>query len=300
MSRQGQIADRFTAAIDQLGQEGKDKLSIRLGGVYALQRIMVESSSSESAAIEVLSAFVRTHASRPSMTPRAVSTSPEDVRAAVAVLGHRPHPTAPEYDRVNLSGSLLGLGLADLHGVVFDDVDLTGADLHGASLGKTRLLTARCGGCDLSGADLGRADLTGFRGIEARFNFASITAADMDWANLQDAHLDGCHLNHSQLKNADLSGATFKMAFLPFADLRSAWLFRADLRGADLSGADLRGAHLRGADMSPAQSQILQFRTDLRGADLSTAEDVTSPMVAGAIIDDRTKLPPGVARPPWR
>ena len=38
LALQGQVADRFTAAIDQLGQEdGKrqDKLSLRLGGIYA-------------------------------------------------------------------------------------------------------------------------------------------------------------------------------------------------------------------------------------------------------------------------
>lgn len=38
LSREGQVTERFTRAIDQLGSE---KLEVRLGGIYALERIAV-------------------------------------------------------------------------------------------------------------------------------------------------------------------------------------------------------------------------------------------------------------------
>jgi hypothetical protein len=41
-ARQGQFADRFTRAIDQLGSadgNGAPQLEIRLGGIYALERV---------------------------------------------------------------------------------------------------------------------------------------------------------------------------------------------------------------------------------------------------------------------
>src|SRR5918995_2237337 len=38
-TRERQITERFTKAIDQLGETGPEKLAIRLGGIYALERI---------------------------------------------------------------------------------------------------------------------------------------------------------------------------------------------------------------------------------------------------------------------
>jgi hypothetical protein len=64
LTEQGQITDRFSRAIDQLGQEGTDKLDLRLGGIYGLERIMRDSSADEPAIVEVLCAFVRDHAHR--------------------------------------------------------------------------------------------------------------------------------------------------------------------------------------------------------------------------------------------
>ena len=41
IDRQGQITDRYTKAIDQLGSE---KLDVRIGGIYALERIARDSA----------------------------------------------------------------------------------------------------------------------------------------------------------------------------------------------------------------------------------------------------------------
>src|SRR3712207_3973288 len=44
LTRQGQITERFTRAIDQLGH---DRTEIRLGGIYALERIAKESEEDQ-------------------------------------------------------------------------------------------------------------------------------------------------------------------------------------------------------------------------------------------------------------
>jgi len=90
----------------------------------------------EPAVVQVLSAFVRTHAPRPATSGKTVPSSPADVRASIAVLGNRPNPDRYPLD---LSNTLLGLDLADLHGA-----DLSGAELDGAGLSAA----------DLSGANL--------------------------------------------------------------------------------------------------------------------------------------------------
>src|SRR4028118_2289012 len=59
LAEQGQITERFTKAIDQLGS---DNISIRLGGIYALERIAKDSERDHWTIMEVLSAFVRENA----------------------------------------------------------------------------------------------------------------------------------------------------------------------------------------------------------------------------------------------
>jgi type VI protein secretion system component VasK len=55
-TQEGQITDRFTKAIDHLG---KDKLAVRLGAIYALERIARDSEYDHWAVMEILTAFVR-------------------------------------------------------------------------------------------------------------------------------------------------------------------------------------------------------------------------------------------------
>src|SRR5215217_7240664 len=64
ITEQGQITERFTRAIDQLGESdaktGEPKLEIRLGGIYALERIANDSPERDySPVMAVLTAYVR-------------------------------------------------------------------------------------------------------------------------------------------------------------------------------------------------------------------------------------------------
>lgn len=69
---QGQITDRFNRATNSLGSASMD---VRLGGIYALHRIMTDSPRDRTTVISVLAAYVRRQAPVP--------TAP-DVRADVS------------------------------------------------------------------------------------------------------------------------------------------------------------------------------------------------------------------------
>jgi hypothetical protein len=74
VSQQGQITDRFTKAIEQLGTADEDqkkhrKLMVRPGGIYALHRIADESERDRSAILAVLSAYVRENSPRTNYKP---------------------------------------------------------------------------------------------------------------------------------------------------------------------------------------------------------------------------------------
>jgi hypothetical protein len=190
LSRQGQVTDRYTKAIEQLGS---DKLDVRIGGIYALERIARDSPRDHLTIMEVLAAFIRAHSHEqwPPAEPGAQlperGTRP-DVQAAATVIGRRTirHDVEPP-----------DLAAADL-----TRADLAGANLTGANLTGANLTGANCGGANLTSAWLDGANLTG-----AYFSGANLTSAGLDRANLSGAWLDGANLTGAYFGRANLSGA---------------------------------------------------------------------------------------------
>ena len=65
LAQEGQITDRYTKAIEQLGAvdaSGNKKLEVRLGGIYALERIAKDSKRDHWPIMEVLCTYVRENA----------------------------------------------------------------------------------------------------------------------------------------------------------------------------------------------------------------------------------------------
>lgn len=65
LTREGQVTDRYNAAV---GNIGEDALEVRLGGIYALQRIMQDSSRDQPSIVDVLSTYIRNHAKKPNQS----------------------------------------------------------------------------------------------------------------------------------------------------------------------------------------------------------------------------------------
>lgn len=70
IAEQGQLTERFTRAVDQLGS---DRLDLRLGGIYALERIARDSPPDRATIGEVLTAYIRQRS--PGRLPNQASTS---------------------------------------------------------------------------------------------------------------------------------------------------------------------------------------------------------------------------------
>ena len=123
---EGQITERFTRAIAQLGD---DNLAFRLGGIYALERIAKDSEKDHSPIMEILTAYVRERAPRQEGIGKAAKTPPTDIQAALTVIGRR------ETTGENRSTAPLDLRATQLAGA-----DLTGAPLRGVKLAGACLL----------------------------------------------------------------------------------------------------------------------------------------------------------------
>ena len=109
LTEQGQVTDRYTKAVEQLGS---DKLDVRIGAIYALERIARDSAKDHPTVMEVLAAFVREHSNEqwPRPLPEAGAAIPQrttrpDVRAAVTVIGGR--DSTRDQERIDLTGANL-------------------------------------------------------------------------------------------------------------------------------------------------------------------------------------------------
>jgi Pentapeptide repeats (8 copies) len=212
VNREGQITERFTRAIDQLGATdettGKPRLEIRLGGVYALERIAWDSPERDySTVMEVLTAYVRentTQAPGPSKGSSDAALTSNEATAEADKGAKQPAPPEPRRPTADIQAILDVLGRAQDR---VPEKYRTRLDLNEAILQNARLKKA-----NLSEARLRRVDLRG---------------ADLRGADLREASLWGANLREADLREADLRGAN---------------LLAADLRGADLRGAILQAA----------------------------------------------------------
>jgi len=270
LTEQGQVTDRYTKAIEQLGS---DKLDVRIGSIYALDRIARDSAGDHPAVMEVLTAFIREHSREPwPLTTDADQREPgadrpektlrPDVQAAISVVGRRNH--TDDVQRLDLTGAdLAGGNLANgqLQGAILTRATLAHAvllssDLTGALLFDADLTDATLNDANLTGAHLGGADLTD--AILADANLTDVTFAygrGLGNAVLTRAQFFRANLTHARLDHALLEGALLIDAHLSGADLTDAKLAGANLNGADLTGADLNGADLTGA-LWPADAVV--------------------------------------------
>jgi hypothetical protein len=108
-----------------------DKLDVRIGGIYALERIARDSPRDHPTVMAVLAAFIREHSrelwSLPEPGTKTVSrrTTRPDVQAALTVIGRRD----VTHDRERLSLRRAVLVRATLRGADLTNVNLTYADL---------------------------------------------------------------------------------------------------------------------------------------------------------------------------
>ncbi len=114
------MTDRYTKAIEQLGSE---KLDVRIGGIYALERVARDSARDHPTVMEVLAAFIREHSREQWPPPDPGGREQEgwtrpDIQAAVTMIGRR--DAKRDMERINLYGAYL------VHAYL-RDADLTSA-----------------------------------------------------------------------------------------------------------------------------------------------------------------------------
>jgi Pentapeptide repeats (9 copies) len=213
LSKEGQITERFTRAIDQLGS---DKLEIKLGGIYALERIAKDSPKDHWPIMEMLTAYVRENAPWPSKEEdrtgdlferkvldftepsieEVINKPKSDIQAIMTVLQRRDWANEREIrDRIDLRNTNLL------------SVDLHDANLQGAILMDTNLENAWLYKTNLEGAFLIRSNLKNAYLDKANLSYSTLTESDLEGAKLKDVNLEGAELKYAVLYGVDLTNA---------------------------------------------------------------------------------------------
>jgi hypothetical protein len=165
ISQDQQVTERFTRAIDQLGatddKTGNPRQEVRLGGIYALERIARDSPERDySTVMEVLTAYVRENTPQASEPSEGSSEDPATSNEATAEADEaakQPASQEPRRPTADIQAILDVLGRAQTRA---PEEYRTRLDLHEVVLQRANLRSA-----DLLGADLLGADLRGARGV---------------------------------------------------------------------------------------------------------------------------------------
>ena len=231
--KQRRIQESFAKAVEQLGS---DKLQVRLGGIYTLERIYMQETRDDYWVImETLTAFIREQTrSAPARTdiltftpsiPPLPDTPPTDIAAALNVIKRRPKEAQAQEAREQLT---LDLSNSHLCGADFSRATLNGANLRGANLSRAVFDYANFQQSDFSFADLSDASL-----VAADLTLANFTSAELEAASFMGAKLNGAFFIHSNLGQATLAEASCLTTHFSRANLTGTSFGNADLSTAD-------------------------------------------------------------------
>jgi Pentapeptide repeats (8 copies) len=246
-----QVTERFSKAIEHLGS---DKIDIRLGGIYALEQIAIDSPEKYHwTIVEILSAVIREKSPRiVDIRKESKVTDPKvDIKAVAFVLSRRNVERDPQDKFINL-----------------EVVNLSGIEIESSgNFDNCNLAYSNFTGAKLNGIKLRKVILTGSILIHAKLRGVDLSGADLSGKNLPGSYM-GIYENGANLSYADLSEANLTKANLNCTDLTRTNFSRANLSDADLSDANLSQIILDGAIVSNTRFKNNEGMTEELRSDL--------------------------------
>ena len=309
------LSERYQRGTEMLGRE---ILSVRLGGIYALQQLAEDYPEQYHIRImRLFCAFVRLPTRDQSLEPGQAVIEPgtllgirHDVEAVMQMIGSR--------DKSRIALERKADFRLDLRGANLPTAQFLSADLSNAMFHNSKLSGANFANTDLTDSFLSYSDLSKAQFHNVTFTRTRLWSANLSCAMLQDADLSrknfhNVNLSGANLLRANLSGAIFQdakasNALLERANLSLAGFLRADLSGAWLVMADMSGAHFSDADLTSANiAEANLSGVKFSGGGLQTAQGLTQAQLDDARADPNDPpeltgvLDPGSGEPlVWR
>ena len=293
------LTQRFADATQHLASK---ELTVRLGAIFALERMARNSARDHWAIVEILTAYIRENSPwKPSPTVDKImervlaeqgttdanvserycsalakdehgSTSPPelkpDIQLVLSVLGRRvnsPDREGQTWQVLNLQGT-----------------DLQGADLRGINFDRAIFDRSNLRAVDFRNASLKNARFSYSVLVDANFAEATAEGAQFDYANAQEANFYKVVARQAKFFGTCLVHAQFGEGILENSRFKGTLLTRALFWDANLDGADFELANLGDADLS---------RSTVKGTDMRGAINVRQSQIDTMVKDSSTRLP---------
>ena len=288
-AQQGLLNERYQKGAEMLGSE---ILSVRLGGIYALQRLAEECPEQYHIQImRLFCAFVRLPTKDHSLKSGQMEIEPgtllgirQDVEAVKEVIGSRAKSGIALERKARFRLDLRGANLPEAQ---FLDADLSNASFHHSNLSGANFANKDVSDAVLTYSNLSKAIFTNMNFTGTRLEYSNLSAAMLQDADLPRVGFNGADLSRVNFLRANLSGAIFEdaivaNAWLEGANLSRAGFLRANLSGARLVNADLSGADFLDADLNKANISC----ANLSGAEFSNGGQQAAKGLTQAQLDE--------------
>ena len=283
-AQQSLLNERYQRGAEMLGSS---VLSVRMGGIYALQRLGEEHPDEYHIQImRLFCAFVRNptgsegvpHKQYSEDEPGAFPILREDVQVVMTAIGSRSQ-IGLDLEK-SMANFKLELDGADLGGANLYHANLAGGNLSGVNLVHSGLRNSDLSRANLAGATLRRAYMATANLSGANMPDTNLSYATADFANLSGVHLDRADLSRANLEDADLSGAV---------------IGAVNLAGANLQDTNLSGAVFRMAERTtpslPPMSGDLFARLTQEQLDQAKSDPDNPPKIGSGTVDIETGQP---------
>ncbi|SOH93484.1 Pentapeptide repeat-containing protein [Monaibacterium marinum] len=224
-AEQGLFTDRFTKAIDQLGAERSIKsppqpieqgdsiitmqveesvpnIEVRIGAIYALERLAIDSARDQGTIIKILCVYIRTHAKMGTVyAKKYLNVEPRaDIQAAINAIISISRLFNELKEDINLSGSMLSkvnFSRANISNLILSYSYIAHSNfkystLHGMEARFSDISNANFAYADLTGADLRHTELS-LGEPSFVFNGATLTGAHVggaEWEGFSSLHCE--------------------------------------------------------------------------------------------------------------
>ena len=322
-TEEGLITDRINKAVEGLGTEktvkadGEERtepnIEVRIGALYALERISQDSERDHKRIMEILCAYIRENSaistanSVPSppffSTSSDLPTVTKWVSDMVAFKGKELWPWCKrQKPRTDIQAALDVLGRRSSEKRIFEAQDSQHDtqsrfvfDFAPASIESTAKETAEwIKECDR------------YAGYRLDLRETNLQGADLSGLDFNGARLNGSKLNGACMEGTQLNGAQMWACEFQGATMKRAQFIGADLRTTKFLGSDLVGANLQASVMSFDKIQrpflgnshlnwAAIWKTDLRK--FCEPQKISAAQLAYMFADSSLTLPEGTDRP---
>lgn len=246
VAAENHITGIFSKSVELLGfvREGKiigqggtslagplPNVEARLGALYSLERLLIESQKDQRAILETLCAYVRENS--PLEIPEDKDEAQEFFR------GNRP-PSPTRRADVQAALTIIGRRPENLR------------------------VRAKHNGWRL---DLRNTNLIGYDLAELNYDYARFANSFLNGANMSDASFVDCIFDRTFMRNAKMMRASFCSAIFDDCDVRDAEIETTDFSLANIIDTDLRAAkvvnfNIKGANLEKAFGTYLKYSID--------------------------------------